>query len=522
VTTTDATATPTGAVPRSLALLVAGAFFMEMLDGTIIATAAPSMARSFGVASADIGVAMTAYLLTLAVFIPLSGWLADRWGARAVFTAAIVVFTVSSALCAAAVDLPMLAVMRVVQGVGGAMMVPVGRLVVLRSTDKSHLIRAIAYLTWPALAAPVVAPAVGGLLTTYLSWHWIFLVNVPLGAVALGFALRVVPDIRGRVSTRLDGAGFVLSALCLACVVYGAAVLSNQRIPVAQVTVLGAVALVSGALAVWHLLRTRSPLLDLSVFRVTTFRLAHASGSLFRIAINAVPFLLPLMFQDGFGWTPIHSGLAVVFVFFGNIAIKPFTTPLLRRFGFRPILVASGLAATLTIVGCALLGPGWPFPAMLIVLFASGVFRSLGFTAYNTIAFADVEAARMSHANTLSSTLQQLATGLGVAVGALCLRLGQAVPGVRPGDVTPYRVALGLVAALIFAGMTAALRMPRDAGEVIGGGAARRPVPAQAMPRETPGVRGEDGRGKDARGEGAGGEGAPEEAAPAPGRSEDG
>ncbi|WP_239133609.1 MFS transporter [Rugosimonospora africana] len=479
----SSTASPVpGGVHRPLALLVAGAFFMEMLDGTIIATAAPSMARSFGVASADIGVAMTAYLLTLAVFIPLSGWLADRWGARPVFTAAIVVFTVASALCAAAVNLPMLAVMRVVQGVGGAMMVPVGRLVVLRSTEKAQLIRAIAYLTWPALAAPVVAPALGGLLSSYLSWHWIFLVNVPLGALALGFALRVVPDIRGGNGRRLDWPGFVFSALCLACVVYGAAVLSNQRIPVGRVAVLGAVALAAGVLAVWHLLRTGTPLLDLSVFRVATFRLAHASGSVFRIAINAVPFLLPLMFQDGFGWSPVKSGLAVVFVFFGNIGIKPFTTPLLRRFGFRPILVASGLAATLTIVGCALLTPGWPFGAMLVVLFASGVFRSLGFTAYNTIAFADVEADRMSHANTLASTVQQLATGLGVAVGALCLRLGQALPGVRPGDVVPYRVALGLVAALIFAGMVAALRMPGDAGEVIGGGAARRPVPAQRAP----------------------------------------
>ncbi|GAA5195637.1 MFS transporter [Rugosimonospora acidiphila] len=470
---------PAGEVPRSLALLVAGAFFMEMLDGTIIATAAPSIARSFGVASADIGVAMTAYLLTLAIFIPLSGWLADRLGARRVFATAIVVFTISSALCAASVNLPMLAGMRVVQGIGGAMMVPVGRLVVLRSTDKSHLIRAIAYLTWPALAAPVVAPAVGGLLTSYLSWHWIFLVNVPLGVLALGFALRVVPDLRAQVASRLDGPGFVLSAVCLACVVYGAAVLSNQRIPVARVVVLAAVGLACGALAVWHLLRTRAPLLDLSVFGVATFRLAHASGSLFRIAINAVPFLLPLEFQDGFGWTPVKSGLAVVFVFFGNIAIKPATTPLLRRFGFRPVLVVSTLAATLTIVGCALAGPGWPFPALVSVLFASGVFRSLGFTAYNTVAFADVDAARMSHANTLSSTLQQLATGLGVAAGALCLRLGQALPGTASAGTTPYRVALALIAAMIFGGMVAALGMSRDAGVGIGGGAGRRPAPAR-------------------------------------------
>jgi EmrB/QacA subfamily drug resistance transporter len=467
----------TGPAGRALALLVAGALFMELLDGTIIATAAPSIAASFGVQSADVGVAMTAYLLTVAIVIPISGWLADRWGARTLFTLAIVIFTVASGLCAVAVDLPMLTLMRVVQGIGGALMVPVGRLVVLRSTAKSDLIAAIAYLTWPALAAPVIAPGLGGLITTYSSWHVIFLINVPLGLVAFVAALRLVPDIRGAGPARLDWLGFLLCAACLAATVYSGALLSRSSVALGPVALVGAVGLVTGLLAVWHLRRRTAPLLQLSVLRVTTFRVSHSSGLVFRIAINAVPFLLPLMFQDAFGWTPLQSGIAVVFVFVGNIAIKPLTSPLLRRFGFRTVLVGSGVAAALTVAACALLQPGWSLSATFPALFGSGVFRSVSFTAYNTIAFADVSEAELTPANTLASTIQQLGVGLGVAVAALSLRASEAALGAGPGQPGPYRLALLVVAALLTAAGIAAVRVPGDAGAATGAGSGRRPVP---------------------------------------------
>jgi EmrB/QacA subfamily drug resistance transporter len=381
-------------VPRPLALLVAGAFFMEMLDGTIIATAAPSIARSFGVRSADIGIAITAYLVTVAIFIPLSRWLADRLGARRLFFLAVLVFTIASALCAASTGLTMLTLTRVLQGIGGAMMVPVGRLVVLNSIDRRDLVRAIAYLTWPALAAPVVAPALGGLITTYLSWHWIFLVNVPLGALALVLIGRIVPRVPATAAGRLDVVGFVLAAAFLACAMLDASVLSRAAIPVALVAVLTAGAVAGGVLAVRHLLRRPEPLLDLSVFRVPTFEVAEISGGLFRSGVNALPFLLPLFFQDAFGWSPVRAGIAVGFGFVGNLAIKPATTSMLRRLGFRGTLLLAGLAAAVAVLGCAVLQPGWPFPVVAAAVLLTGVFRSIGFTGYNTVTLAEVDEAR--------------------------------------------------------------------------------------------------------------------------------
>lgn len=385
----------------------------------------------------------------------------------------MLLFTVASALCAASTSLTMLTLARVLQGIGGAMMVPVGRLVVLNSIDRRDLVRAIAYLTWPALAAPVVAPALGGLITTYLSWHWIFLVNVPLGAVALVLIRRIVPRLPATGAGRLDSVGFVLSAAFLACAMLDAAVLSRAAIPVALVAVLTAGAVAGGVLAVRHLLRRPEPLLDLSVFRVPTFEVAEISGGLFRTGVNALPFLLPLFFQDAFGWSPVQAGVAVGFGFVGNLAIKPATTPMLRRLGFRGTLLLAGLAAAVAVLGCAVLQRSWPFPVAAAAVLLTGVFRSIGFTGYNTVTLAEVDEGRMGHANTLHSALQQLAIGLGVAAGAISLRIGEAVLGLGPAETAPYRLALVLIAAIILAGAVTGLRMPRDAGELVRSGIAR-------------------------------------------------
>jgi EmrB/QacA subfamily drug resistance transporter len=409
---------------RPVALLVAGAFFMEILDGTVIATAAPSMAASFGVASVDINVTITVYLLTLAVFIPVSGWVADRYGTRTVFAEAITIFTIASALCAISTDLRMLTAMRVLQGVGGAMMVPVGRLVVLRGTTKAELMHAIAYLTWPALVAPIVAPVLGGALATYASWRWIFVLNLPLGIIAVLLTLRMVPNVRARDMRPLDWLGFGLLGTGLATLLFGMELVTGVRVPWAAVlswAALGAVLLV---LAARHLVRCPNPLLNLRIMAVPTFRVTNLGGSFFRMAISAVPFLLPLMFQDAFGWSALKSGMLVIAVFVGNLGIKPLTTPILRRFGFRSVLVITGLAAAATIAALGLLTAGTPLPLIAVVLCLSGVLRSIGFTAYNTIAFADIDADHIADANTLSATIQQLTIGLGVAIGALALRVG--------------------------------------------------------------------------------------------------
>lgn len=449
------------AVPRSLAVLVAGAQFMEMLDGTIIATAAPAMGRSFGVPSTAIGTAMTAYLVTVAAAIPLSGWLVNKWGGRTVYASAIAIFALASALCAVSVNLPMLVAMRVLQGIGGAMMVPVGRLLVLQSVDKSDLMRAIAYLVWPALAAPVIAPALGGLLVTYASWPWIFLVNVPLGIVALPIALRLVPPVRDESSGPLDGKGLVYCAVCLSSVVYLASLLAADRVDVKQVAAFAVLATVFGAVSIRHLATSRTPLLDLSTLRIATFRLAHASGSLFRIVANAMPFLLPLLLQDAFGWSAVRAGACVLAFFLGNMLIKPAALPLLRRLGFRAVLTAAGLAGALAVLACATLDSGTPLVVILAVVFANGVCRSVGFSAYLTLAYADVPNVRMNAATTLGSTVQNLGIGLGVAVGALALRIGQAT---TDGLASSYRIAFCLLACLLVASAAAAAATAREAG----------------------------------------------------------
>src|SRR4051794_16282162 len=315
---------------RGLALLVAGAYFMEILDATVIAPAAPHIATDLGVPAVTVNVAITAYVLTLAVLIPISGWLTDRFGARRIFVTAIALFTCASAGCAAAVDLPMLVSTRVLQGIGGAMMVPVGRLVVIRTTAKADLVRAIAYLTWPALAAPLIAPALGGLLSTYASWRWIFLINVPLGLAGLLLARRLVPDVRADDAGRLDWRGFLLAAGTIAALVAGMESIAGSH-PDGW-SGIGALVLAGIGLAgtAGYLLHARRPLLDRRIVRAPTYRVTAVGGSVFRAVITAIPFLLPLFFQLGFGWSAAHAGLIVIALFAGNIGIKPVTTPLMR------------------------------------------------------------------------------------------------------------------------------------------------------------------------------------------------
>jgi EmrB/QacA subfamily drug resistance transporter len=460
----------TGGVSRGLALLVAGALFMEILDGTVIAPAAPHIAADFGVNPVAINVAITAYVLTLAVLIPISGWLADRFGPRRVFMNAVAIFTVASAGCAVAMNLPMLTTTRVLQGVGGAMMVPVGRLVVLRATAKPDLVKAIAYLTWPALVAPVVAPALGGVLSTYASWRWIFVINVPMGLAALPLARRLVPHVRTPDVARLDWRGFALTAIGVGALMVG---IENIAKPTPALAV-GAIALTVAAAAltaaVLYLLRVPRPLLDLRILRIRTYRVTSLGGSAFRAVISAIPFLLALFFQLGFGWTAARAGLVVVALFFGNVAIKPATTPLMRRFGIRSVMLGALTASAACLLGIAFLQPTTPQPLLLVMLVLSGTFRSIGFTAYNSVAFADVQPEQMTHANTLMSTVQELGTGLGVAIGALLVSLGGNLAGtlgLGSGADEPFRVAFVMLAVILALPAIEALMLPRTAGNTV-------------------------------------------------------
>jgi EmrB/QacA subfamily drug resistance transporter len=453
----------TGQPSRGLALLVAGAYFMEILDATVIAPAAPHIAADLGVPAVGVNVAITAYVLTLAVLIPISGWMTERFGARRIFVAAIAVFTLASAGCAAAVDLPMLVGTRVLQGIGGAMMVPVGRLVVIRTTAKTDLVKAIAYLTWPALVAPLLAPALGGVLSTYASWRLIFLINLPLGLAALILARRLVPDVRADDAGRLDWRGFLLAAAGLAALVFGLEGVADPHPDWAVALTALVIALIGIASTITYLLRADRPLVQLRDLHIRTYRATALGGSIFRAVITAIPFLLPLFFQLGFGWNAAHAGLVVIALFAGNIGIKPATTPLMRRFGIRTVMLGSVIASAACLVGIAFLRVTTPLPLILALLVLSGTFRSIGFTTYNTVAFADVPADRMTSANTLMSAVQELGAGLGVAVGALLVRLGGAF------DAQPYRFAF-LVLAVILAGPALeAIALPREAGNVVAG-----------------------------------------------------
>ena len=478
-------AEPGGGLPRGLALLVAGAFFMEILDGTVIAPAAPLIAADLGIRAVDVNVAISGYLVTVAVLIPISGWAADRFGARRVFAAAIALFTLASAGCALAPDLTTLTATRVLQGVGGALMVPVGRLAVLRATAKADLIRAIAYLTWPALLAPVLAPAIGGVLSEYASWRWIFVINVPLGLAGLLLVRRLVPDLRADgPPPRLDRRGFVLVAAGIAALMVAVENVGGGAIEVPFVAGGAVLAAALLTVAVVHLLRASAPLLDLRILRITSFRVTAAGGSVYRMVIVAIPFLLPLMFQLGFGWNAAQAGLVIIALFAGNVGIKPVTTPLMRRFGLRTVLLGSIPAGLVCLLGMAALTPTTPLPLLIVLLALSGVFRSIGFSAYNSLAFADVEPARMTPANTLMTTVQELGAGLGVAVGALLLRLGGPVTAVAglPDDATsPFRVAFVLLAALLLLPLAQV-----DRPAAVGGGGGHRPGLTRPEARCTP------------------------------------
>ena len=333
---------------RNVALVVAASFFMQILDGVIIVTALPQMAMDFGVGTLDMSIGVTAYMLTAAVFIPVAGWLSDRLGARRVFLGAILVFTIASLACGMAADLTQFVLARILQGAGGALMFPVGRIIVLRTVQKSEIVQAIGLTVWPALFAPVVGPALGGFFTTYVSWHWNFWINVPLGIAGMLLVASIVPRDTEFKQHPFDWRGFLLSGVSLAALLYGFDGLAQGTLPLPLAGSLAILGLTAGAGAIVWLRKAPHPLLDLNTLRIPTFAASEAmAGAVLRLTINATPFILPLMFQVGFGLDPLAAGGLVLVYFLGNLLMKSVTTPILRRFGFRTILTVNGTLAGL-------------------------------------------------------------------------------------------------------------------------------------------------------------------------------
>jgi EmrB/QacA subfamily drug resistance transporter len=454
---------------RLIPLIVATALFMENMDATVIATSLPAIAADIGASPLTLKLAITSYLLSLAVFIPASGWTADRFGARMVFSIAIAVFMVGSIGCALSTSVTHFVIARILQGVGGAMMTPVGRLVLLRSIDKSALVNAMAWVTVPALVGPVIGPPLGGLITTYLSWHWIFLINIPIGLLGIFMALRYIDPIRSEDPERFDLYGLVLAGIGLGGIAFGLSIAGLNLLPWTVVTALVAIGTISMTLYVIHARRTASPVLDFALLRLPTMRASIIGGFLFRLGIGALPFLLPLLMQVGFGLSPLRSGLVTFASAVGAMGMKTLAARIIRTFGFRNIMTINAVVSSVFLAACALFTIATPLLLIMILLVVGGFFRSLQFTAINTLAYAEVEPAQMSRATTLVSVNQQLAVSAGVAVGAFSVEstmLMRHVSELSAADFAPAFIVVSIIStisAYFF------YEMPVDAGHQVSG-----------------------------------------------------
>ena len=450
-------------------ILVAATFFMENLDGTIITTALPSMAKDFGVSAVDVASGMTSYLLTLAVLIPVSGWFSDRFGARRIFTLAIAIFTGASILCGLSDSLPMFIFARVLQGVGGALMVPVGRTVVLRGTPKEGVIRAIALITWPGLVAPVVGPAIGGFITTYASWHWIFFINVPLGLIGILMSLYLLEPEKEIQQKPFDYVGFILGGLALSTLIYGLELShhleKNYIMVLATMGVFG----FSTYFAYHHLRKCDHPLVDLKLLDIPTFSVSIEAGLFFRSTLAAIPFLMPLLFQLQFGMDPFAAGLMVLSIFIGNLAMKAVTSPILHRFGFKRVMIINGVLSILSIIACIFIDPNMPIAIIIAILFLNGIFRSMQFTSINTIGFADLSPGQISSASAITSASMQLGNTLGVALASLGLVVAHNLGDTQSSSLSlqDFQMSLAFIAFISFMGLVCLFRLPSNAGESI-------------------------------------------------------
>ncbi|MDB5460651.1 MAG: drug resistance transporter, EmrB/QacA subfamily [Caulobacteraceae bacterium] len=454
-----------------IALIVACAFFMENLDATIIVTALPQMAASFAITPTRMSLGVTAYVLAVAACIPASGWLADRVGARNLFCAAIGAFTVASMLCGVAPNFVAFTAARILQGAAAAMMSPVGRLVVLRNADKKDLLRALSTLVWPALFAPVLGPPLGGLITSAASWRWIFYVNLPVGLLGMALVLAFVPNSKTDERTPFDTRGFLLMAVALACLTYGLDVIGQRQgssLPVGAGLLAAAAAV--GFLAVRHVETTPQPLLRLDALRLKTFFVSSISGgTISRAAISATPFLLPLMFQVGFGLSPVQSGLLLLIYMAANLLMKTVTNHVIRIWGLRNVLVINGLIASAGIAACGLISPTGPLLLSGAILALAGASRSMQFTCLTMITFADVTPAQRAPAAVVSALTQQLGMGMGVAVGALMLNFSEVLRHAPRLEVFDFRVALVLAGGLSALAVFSYAGLDRDAGSEISG-----------------------------------------------------
>jgi EmrB/QacA subfamily drug resistance transporter len=450
-------------------LILAVALFMEQMDSTVIATSLPAIAADLGTSPVALKLAVTSYLVSLAIFIPISGWMSDRFGAKNVFRAAIVVFALGSVACAFAGSIHAFVLARFLQGVGGSMMTPVGRLLLVRSTPRNELVSAMAWLTIPALIGPIMGPPLGGFLTTYLSWHWIFWINVPISLIGLALVTRYLNVGAPRPPRPVDIPGFFLSAIAFAGLVFGMSVVSFPTLPVTVGYATIAVGLVSGLLYLRHARRARHPLLDPAMFRrYPLFRSGILGGSLFRVGIGAIPFLLPLMLQVGFGLTPFQSGLLTFVAAVGALASKFIAARVFATFGFRNALGTTALVGSAMTAVYGTFAPATPAVAIMALLLLGGVLRSVTFTGINAMVFSDVDDADSAQATAINSVFQQISLATGVAVAGAVLDLSGRASGAGL-SLADFHVAFYVVATISALSTLVFFALPQDAGAAVSG-----------------------------------------------------
>lgn len=448
-------------------LIVAVALFMENLDATIIATSLPAIARDLNQDPIALKLALTSYLLAQAVFIPVSGWAADRFGTRKIFFSALLVFTLGSILCGLSSTLAQFVGARVVQGAGAALMTPVGRLALFRSVEKHEIVRAMAWLTVPALVGPMIGPPLGGLISTFLDWRWNFWINAPIGALGAFFARRHMPDLFGEGPQSFDFAGFALSGLGLGGLIFGLSILGRGFVALPlNLALIGAGALFI-ALYIRHERRVAHAILDLGLLRIKTYRASILGGFLFRVGVGATPFLLPLLLQLGFDMSPLASGLTTFLSSAGALLMKPIAARVLSRFGFRNVLSVNGVLSAALMAAAGLFTAATPAAVMGLTLFVGGLFKSLQFTALNALSYADIDEARMGKATALAAVAQQLAWASGVALGAETIDVSRRLSGEAGFSPQSFAPAFYLVAVVACGGIPLFLRLRRDAGAAL-------------------------------------------------------
>jgi EmrB/QacA subfamily drug resistance transporter len=455
-------------------LAVASALFMEFIDSTALSTALPTLAHAFHSDPVHLKMALTSYLLALAVCAPASGWVADRYGARRVFLCAMAVFLVGSSLCGFSRSLDQLVAARILQGLGGAMMTPVGRLIVVGSAPRDRFVSAMSWFTMPAMVGPLLGPPLAGLVLGVADWPWIFFINIPVGILGMIAVGRFVPKLESRTVGRFDTSGFFMSAVSITGIVF---VSETAGVGLVSWPVELAAALLCGIASVAflrHVRRKVHPVLELDLLRIMTFRASTIGGSLVRLGLGATPLLLPLLLQIGLGWSPVKAGLVTISQSFGALMFKPVAPMVIRRLGYRNVLVASAVATGVTVAIPAAFNASTPLVAMVVLLGVSGFVRSMHFTSSNALAYADVSRDRVSQASTLSTVVQQVSMSLGVSFGGLVLHLARGHDGALTPDhfVIPF-LAVGFTALLA---APFYMRLHPDAGAEIGGRAA---APAQ-------------------------------------------